>query len=195
VDAIVTGGTQTVNRLLRNNPDLVRVRSRSKHHSTLLHYVVSNRVEAFRQKCPKNIVSVAELLLQAGAEVDAEADMYGGWQTTLRLAATFRAKVLPLLETLLTAGAVIEGPGGCSAVNACLGNGRPQAADFLPERGARWTSRADLGRIDFVKGLLNVDGSLKLTASATQMKDVVSPGPVSLAELTLSSSCWKEAWT
>jgi hypothetical protein len=37
VDAIVTGGTQTANRLLRNNPHIVRVRSRRKYHSTLLH--------------------------------------------------------------------------------------------------------------------------------------------------------------
>jgi hypothetical protein len=73
-DAIVTGDTRTLERLLRRNPSLIRERSTRRHRATLLHYVGSNGVESFRQKCPKNVVSTAEVLLKAGAE----ADMYGG---------------------------------------------------------------------------------------------------------------------
>src|SRR5436190_6707520 len=88
VDAIVGGDIATLERLLRANPPLVRARSTRKHHSTLLHYVGSNGVEGFRQRTPKNIVKVAEVLLDAGADINATADMYGGGSDTLGLAVT-----------------------------------------------------------------------------------------------------------
>jgi aromatic ring-opening dioxygenase catalytic subunit (LigB family) len=53
VDAIVTGDTSTLERLLSNNPELVQARSTRQHHSTLLHYVGANGVEAFRQETRK----------------------------------------------------------------------------------------------------------------------------------------------
>src|SRR5512138_3540695 len=81
VDAIVTGDVRTLSRLLRERPELIRMRSTRKHHSTLLHYVGANGVEGFRQRTPKNALEVATLLLDAGAEVDANADMYGGSTT------------------------------------------------------------------------------------------------------------------
>ena len=54
----------------------------------LLHYVAANGVEDFRQKTPDNIVEIAELLLDAGAEVNAESNAYGGGCTALGLVAT-----------------------------------------------------------------------------------------------------------
>jgi hypothetical protein len=157
-DAIVRGDTRTLSQLLRANPALIHARSTRRHHSTLLHYVASNGVEAFRQKCPKNIVAVTELLLHSGAAVDAEADMYGGRQTTLALAATSihplqAAVLIPLLETLLNAGASIDGDIGRSVVNACLANGRRKAAEFLAGRGAKLDleGAAGVGRIDLVR--------------------------------------------
>src|SRR5437667_3212680 len=76
VDAIITGDLATLERLLRLNPELIRARSTREHRATLLHYVGANAVEGYRQKPPKNAVKVAEILLQAGAEVDADLD-YG----------------------------------------------------------------------------------------------------------------------
>ena len=46
--------------------------------ATLLHYVGANGVEGYRQQSPPNAVAIARLLLDAGAEVDAFAGMYGG---------------------------------------------------------------------------------------------------------------------
>jgi hypothetical protein len=43
-----------------------------------LHYCSANGVEGYRQKTPKNIVEITRILLEAGAEVDARADVYGG---------------------------------------------------------------------------------------------------------------------
>jgi hypothetical protein len=73
-DAIVGGDMQTLRKLLAEDPRLVHQRSTREHHSTLLHYVSANGVEDFRQKTPKNIVEVANVLLDAGAEMDAESE-------------------------------------------------------------------------------------------------------------------------
>ena len=87
VDAVVTGDIATLESLLRQQPDLVRARSARIHRATLLHYVAANGVEDFRQKTPPNAVAVARVLLEAGAEVDAIANTYGGGkaQTTMNL--------------------------------------------------------------------------------------------------------------
>jgi len=76
VDAIIVGDIATLERLLRQNPELIRARSTREHRATLLHYVGANAVEAYHQKTPKNAVKIAEVLLKAGAEVDADLD-YG----------------------------------------------------------------------------------------------------------------------
>lgn len=87
-DAIITGDIVALRHLLRANPKLVYLRSSREHGGTLLHYVSANGVESYRQKTPKNIVEIAELLLKSGAEVNAEANVYGGGCETLGLVAT-----------------------------------------------------------------------------------------------------------
>ena len=71
IDAIVAGDLATLTSLLREHPELTRARSTRQHHATLLHYVSANGVEDYRQRTPPNIVAIATLLLDAGAEVDA----------------------------------------------------------------------------------------------------------------------------
>lgn len=180
-DAIVNGDIAALRRLLRQDPELVRVRSTREHRATLLHYVSANGVEGYRQKTPKNIVQIAELLLKSGAEVDADADVYGGGATTLGLAATSchpeAAGVQnALMQLLLDHGAAIEQPGaagnGQGAVTGCLANGRGAAAEFLANRGARLDleGAAGVGWLDVVMSFFNPDGSLKPTATKEQMK-------------------------
>jgi hypothetical protein len=181
VDAIVAGDTPVLKRALSNNPALIRARSTRTHHSTLLHYVGANGVEGFRQRTPKNAVEIAEILIKAGAEVDAPADMYGGGSTTLGLVATsVHPKVAgvqeALMETLLRHGARIDALGSGHAqslVNGCLANGRQEASEFLASRGAPLDleGAAGVGRIDVVKTFFNADGTLKKTATVAQLKD------------------------
>jgi ankyrin repeat protein len=178
VDAIVSGDSATLEKLLGENPELVRARSAREHRSTLLHYVSANGVEDFRQKTPKNIVEIAKLLLKAGADVNAESDAYGGRSTTLGLTATSchpeEAGVqLALMELLIDHGATVEAADGGSAVNGCLHNGRGQAAEFLASRGARLDleAAAGAGRLDVVKSFFNPDGSLMQPATQQQMQD------------------------
>src|ERR1051326_3815757 len=87
VDAVVTGDVARLERLLRENPELVRERSARLHHASLLHYVGANGVENYRQKTPKTAVEIAKVLLAAGADVNASAEIYGG-SDTLGLVAT-----------------------------------------------------------------------------------------------------------
>jgi ankyrin repeat protein len=181
-DAIVSGDIATLKRLLREEPELIRARSTREHRATLVHYVSANGVEGYRQKTPKNIVAIAEILLNAGAEIDATAEVYGGGCTTLGLTATSvhpeRAGVQEeLLQTMLNHGANFEQPSsagnGQSIVIACLANGRPKAAEFLASRGAHLnlTGAAALGRLDIVKSFFNEVGGLKPNATKEQLQE------------------------
>jgi ankyrin repeat protein len=177
VDAIVDGDVAGLERLLRANPDLIRARSTRRHHATLLHYVGANGTE--KQRTPRNAVEVAKILLDAGAEVNAVGEMYGG-TTALGLVATSvhpaQAGVQDaLMEILLAYGAALKGavaPDYRSVVNACLANGRQNAAEFLGGRGARLDldGAAGVGRLDVVKSFFNEDGSLKAHATKEQME-------------------------
>jgi len=163
--AIVDGDEETLRRLLRERPELIRARSEREHRATLLHYVAANGVENYRQHTPNNILRMTELLLAAGAEVDAEANMYGGGCTTLGLVATSahprQAGVQnALIQLLLDHGARMEHPNLAGndhgAVFACLANGCPEAARYLAERGAYLdlVSAAGVGRLEVVQRLV-----------------------------------------
>lgn len=167
VDAIIDGDISTLARLLREDPELICARSTREHGATLLHYVAANGVENYRQKTPQNVVAIAKLLLAAGADVDAGAQLYGDGDSTLELAATSvrpeRAGVQrELLETLLQHGATIDAGAG-STVLACLHNDRPQAAELLAARGAHLDleSAAGVGRLDTVKRYFDDEGGLR----------------------------------
>ena len=178
-DAIVNGKTAILKQLLREDPELIRARSTREHQATLLHYVSANGVEGYRQKTPKNIVRITKLLLNAGAEIDATANVYGGGATALGLAAT---SVHPehagvqeaLLQALLDHGATIDQPRGAGngdpAVLGCLANGRGEAAAFLANRGAGLTlvSAAGVGRLDVVKNYFDDGSALKPGTSKEQ---------------------------
>jgi ankyrin repeat protein len=181
VDAVVTGDEATLERCIQANPDLIRVRSTRQHHSTLLHYVGANGVEGFRQRTPKNAVKIAEILLNAGADVDAVADMYGG-SDTLGLVATSIHPVTAgvqeeLLAFLLARGASVGTAKGTEAwsslINGCHANGRGKAAQFLAERAPALDleAAAGVGRLDVVQTFFTPNGELTDTATAQQMKD------------------------
>src|SRR5450631_4175804 len=177
-DAVVTGDTAALERVLREHPDLTRAHSTRRHQATLLHYISANGVEGYRQRTPRNIVQIAELLLKSGADIKAIADVYGG-STTLALVATSlhpeRAGVQnTLMQLLLDHGATIDAvnsPAG-SLITICLANGRVRAAEFLAQHGATLDleGAAGLGRLDVVKTFFNESGALQANATAAQME-------------------------
>jgi hypothetical protein len=106
--------------------------------------------------------------MDAGADVDAQSDAYGGGCTALGLVATSihpeRAGVqIALLQALLDRGATFDQPSaggnGHSIVNGCLANGQPAAARFLADRGASLDleGAAALGRLDILRSYFDAD--------------------------------------
>src|SRR5262249_48021327 len=180
-DAIVNGDTATLKRLLREHPELAGERSTRDHRSTLLHYVSANGVEDFRQKTPPNILEITRILLDAGADVNAESDAYAGGSTTLGLTATSihpqQAGVqIPLLELLLDPGSRMDQPSAPghahSVVAGSFANGQPEAARYLVSRGAPvdFEGAAALGDLSLVQSYFDEHGRLKPPTTGAQMK-------------------------
>lgn len=162
-DAIVEGDLSTLDQLLQAEPELIRARSTREHRATLLHHVAANGVENYRQRTPANIVAIARYLLDAGAEVDAEAEMYGGGATTFGLVVTSahprQAGVQnELADLLLARGARM----GKNRIRDCLANGCPEAAAHLARLGAPLTfiDAAGIGRTDLVRQAFEQPGGV-----------------------------------
>jgi ankyrin repeat protein len=165
VEAVVDGDLATLQTLLRDHPELIQARSTRRtphdpplHRATLLHYVAANGVEGHRQKTPGNAVEIARTLLEAGAEVDATAGMYGGDYATMSMlvssAHPAKAGLQPALaELLLDFGAAIEGLGSQqwkSPLMTALAFGYFDTAEALVRRGAQvstMAAAAGLGRL------------------------------------------------
>ncbi len=176
-EAVIDGKVTDLAGLLREHPDLVGARSTRVtffdppvHGATLLHYVAANGVEGHRQRTPTSAVEIAKMLLDAGAEVDALAGMYGGRHTTMSLLVSSchpaRAGVqVALMETLLDYGAAIEGSGSgdwVAPLMTALAFGYTDVAEALVKRGARVDSlpaAAGLGRVADAAGLLTTASS------------------------------------
>lgn len=164
VNAIVSGDITALREIIEKDPALVHSRSTRAHHATLLHYLAANGVEDYRQKTPPNAVAIAQLVLRAGAEPDALADMYEEKCTTLSLLVSSsppHAAGLQgaLAETLLDHGAALDGPGTAyqSALMTALSFGFVDTAQMLAARGARvdtLPAAAGLGRMDEVARML-----------------------------------------
>jgi ankyrin repeat protein len=163
--AVVSGDTETLRRLLLAHPRLVNARSTREHGATLLHYVSANGVEGYRQLSPKNSRRITEMLIAAGADVNATTEVYQGKCTALGLVATSSPPSAAgvqreVIDVLLKHGARMDlrGSVGHDAllVQGCLANGQPEAAEYLANRGAPLDleSAAGLGRLDEVERLL-----------------------------------------
>lgn len=134
------------------------------HRATLLHYVAANGVEGYRERTPPDAVEIARTLLQAGAEPDALAGMYGAECTTMSMlvSSSHPAKAglqVPLVELLLDFGAAIEGRGTKKwgdPLHTALAFGMIDAAKVLAKRGARvdLPAAAGLGLVDDAARLL-----------------------------------------
>ncbi|MBI3792453.1 MAG: hypothetical protein HY275_16450 [Gemmatimonadetes bacterium] len=141
-DLVIAGDVGALRALLARHPALVTQRSTRAHRSTLLHFVAANGFEDYRQVTPANIVEVASLLLDAGADVNATSDAYGGDSTVLSLVATsahprLAGVQLALMDLLIDRGATREPivPGG-PWPRYSVANGCPEAGVHMVRRFA-----------------------------------------------------------
>lgn len=172
VECVISGDVEALQRLLRENPPLIQARSTvvthydpPVHRATLLHYIAANGVEGYRQKSPKNAVDVAKALLDAGAEVDALAAMYGGECTTMSMLVSSSPPAdagvqVALVDVLVDYGAAVEARGAgdwTSPLMTALTFGFLETANALVRRGAQVrtvAAAAGLGRLTEVRELL-----------------------------------------
>ena len=178
-DAVVTGEIVTLDAILQANPALVRARSARDHRATLLHYIAANGHEGWRQKTPKNAVDVARLLLNAGAEPDALAHMYGGDATTMDMLVSsvhpHAAGVqVALVDILVDYGASVNGvEDNGSPLMTAFRFHYPLAAEELARRGARVDNvitAAALGRTDLVDAFVTATGELRPEVPLAQVR-------------------------
>ncbi|MBC7897837.1 MAG: ankyrin repeat domain-containing protein [Cytophagaceae bacterium] len=177
VEAVIVGDESALRERLAANPALVLARSSrvtnqdpSVHGATLLHYVAANGVEGYRQRTPANVVEIARILLEAGAEVDARAGMYGGEYATLSMLVSSSPPAgagmqVPLVHVLLDHGAAIEGvgmPKWHSPLMTALIFGFRDAAEALVSRGAK------VDRLEVAAGLGRVGDATALLPSADE---------------------------
>jgi len=160
VKSIISGDLPTLSALLRQYSSLVRERSASAHHATLLHYIAANGVQDALQITPPNAVQVAECLLRAGSEPDAVCDSYGGNATTMGMLVSSvhpsKAGVQgALVRTLCAYGAAVDGiAGDGEPMGGALLFGYPEAVAVLAELGARTDNivyAAASGRLDILR--------------------------------------------
>ena len=135
-DAIINGDIAILTNLLREFPALVHAKSTRPHGATLLHYIAANGVEQERQKSPANATEIARLLLTAGSEVDALADMYGGQQTTLNMLVSSNPPAVAGTQVALAELLVDFGAAKDQALITALAHGYQAAAQALAHRGA-----------------------------------------------------------
>lgn len=171
VEAVIDGELEDLRALLAAHPSLVRARSTRRccfdpplHRATLLHYVAANGVENHRQRTPPNAVAIATALLDAGAEPDAPAELYGQPCATLSLLVSSSHPAaaglqIALAELLVERGASLEGRGENwgTPLRSALLFGFPDTAAALAARGARVVGAADaagLGLVDELRARL-----------------------------------------
>lgn len=176
IEAVINGDLAALKEALRRDPAIIRARSSRVccfdppvHRATLLHYVAANGVEGYRQRTPLEAVEITRTLLQAGAEPDALADMYGADCTTMSMLVSSSHPAnaglqVPLVELLLDFGAAIEGRGTKKwggPLHTALAFGMIDAAKVLAKRGAGVDLPAAAGL-----GLVDAAGRLLASANA-----------------------------
>ena len=180
VAALVAGDLRRLDDLLGRHPELVRARTNLEppyHYftgATLLHHVAWN--PSRREPVPPNIVDVARLLIDRGADVDAMTLGRSAGTTTGLLVTSKQASDAnvsgPLIQLLLDRGAtldlttsdtVIPEWGSLNVLDVALSNYATRAAEKLIHLGAKpdLCVAAALGRMDLLRDSFDADGHLR----------------------------------
>ncbi len=164
VDAVISGDIETLKSLLRREPGLIRMRSSRAHGAMLIHYVAANGVEDERQRTSANAVDVANVLIDAGAEIDATF-LDGGSGTTplVSLVTSFHPHksgvAAELVRVFVKAGARVDGiKGDGEPLRLALGFEYPESVQALLNCGAKIMNveiAAGLGELELVEKFVN----------------------------------------
>jgi ankyrin repeat protein len=178
--ALKAGDIERLRDLIATEPDLIPARTNLEppygyfSGAMLLHHVAGN--PGWDRPLPQNIVEVARLLLDCGADVNASTLGPNGG-TTMGLVITSKqasdANVSgPLMDLLLERGAQLDlkSPAAVvpdwrqqNALDLPLANHAPRAAEKMIELGAEADvcAAAALGRMDLLRDCFDSDGRLR----------------------------------
>jgi len=176
VAAIDAGDLERLRSMIASDPALIHARTNLEPPygyftgATLLHHVAGNpdrgRLTGDLGPLPKNIVAIARLLLDSGADVGAMTLGPNGCTTMDLLTTSKQASDAgvsgPLMDLLLARGAVLDlkKPG---ALETPLANHAPRAAEKMIELGAKadLVAAAALGRMDLLRAAFDIKGRLR----------------------------------
>ena len=167
VDAVISGDIETLKSLLRREPDLIRMRSSRAHGAMLIHYVAANGVEDERQSTPVNAVDVANVLIDADAEIDATfLDGASGTTPLVSLVTSFHPHksgvAAELVSVFVNAGARVDGlKGDGEPLRLALSFEYPESVQALLECGAKIMNveiAAGLGELELVEKFVDGEG-------------------------------------
>jgi len=78
IDTMLRGEIDKLKQLIQKEPKILKLTSPFGHKSSLIHYLAANGIETWRQIVPKNAPDLLKLLLDLGANPDAENFIFGG---------------------------------------------------------------------------------------------------------------------
>jgi ankyrin repeat protein len=178
--ALKSGDLARLGELIAAEPDLIHARTNLEppygyfSGATLLHHVAGN--PGWDRPLPANIVDVARLLLELGADVNA-LTLGPNRGTTMGLVITSKQasdanRSGPLMDLLLEFGAKLDfkTPANVvpdwrqqNALDLPLANHAPRAAEKMIELGAEVDvcAAAALGRMNLLRGCFDSDGKLR----------------------------------
>jgi hypothetical protein len=180
VAAIKSGNVVRLRGLIAAHPELVHARTNldPRHGyfagAMLLHHVAGN--PGWEAPMPNNIVEIARLLLESGADANAMTLGRNGGATMGLVITSKQASDAdvsgPLMELLLEYGATLDLESATGVVpdrrernvlDLPLANHAPRAAEKLIELGAQpdVCAAAALGRMDLLRGFFDENGRLR----------------------------------
>ncbi|MBI3830132.1 MAG: ankyrin repeat domain-containing protein, partial [Planctomycetes bacterium] len=169
VAALDAGDLPKLKRMLEADPVLVQARGNLEPPygyftaATLLHHVAGN---PNRGPLPKNIVAIAQLLLETGADPEAATLGPNGGSTMGLLVTSKQASDMgvtgPLMDLLVKHGASLK-VSGPEVLRQALANHAPRAAERMLELGAQadLIAAAALGRMELLRDCFDDEGRLK----------------------------------
>jgi ankyrin repeat protein len=199
--ALKSGDIESLGPLIAAEPELLHARTNLDPPygyftaATLLHHVAAN--PGWDRPLPPNIVEIARLLLEAGADVDSQTLGRNGG-TTMGLVLTSKqasdANVSgPLIDLLLEFGAkldlttaadVVPGWAERNILDLPLANHAPRAAEKLLELGAKpdVCAAAALGQMNLLQSFFDENGNLR-DRPRRRGKHLTDPDAIGLAML------------
>lgn len=101
LDLLLAGNKLELEEFLNEKPQLILATSSFGHQAQLIHYVGSNGIELWRQVVPLNLPAITKMLIEKGADIQAEVNVYGGTNVAALVSSSGHPWVAGVAEEVL----------------------------------------------------------------------------------------------